>query len=140
MSRFGRRDDELSAGTKQATDLGHEPGDVGEVLDDLQVDHDVHSVIGQPGVADVAGEEGLVGVGSTGVIRHRLEEFEAGDLLGAGCQHRNPIPLTRSGIEHGPTPTAGGRPRIGRDVALEPVVLLGHPRNGSLAGDGQRWR
>jgi len=116
------------------------PGEnlIPQVLDDLEVDHDVHRAVlerqlGQISLAHVDARVARPDVRHGGVVVIQTDDVagHAGDQVGA-------VALAGPGLEHDAVDAPVQQPLVHHFVPTEPVILLGQPGDGALPGQGKR--
>ena len=124
-------------GTQHPGALGHELGLVPQVLDDLEVHHDVHRRVGQRQLGQVRLHDlhprvAAADVGHRGlVVVHRDDPAgDAGDQIGA-------VTFATAGLEHIAARAARRQALVDHLVAAKPVVLDVQIGDGALARQRQ---
>ena len=133
-------DHQAAARSQHPAAFGEKARLVPEMLDHLEVRHHIHRCGGQRKEGEISPDCAHLGItprhvrdGWFVVVQCEHPPGHLGDQSGA-------VALTAARLQHGRTCAVGQQCPVRRFVPPEPVVLLGDPGHGSLAGQVQRFR
>ncbi|CFE60295.1 Uncharacterised protein [Mycobacterium tuberculosis] len=120
--------------------LANESGLIPQMLDDLEVDHDVYRRVGQWQLGQVCLHHLHSGIAAPDMGHRSLVVVHRDDLASDAGDQVGAISLAAAGFQHVAGRAAGCQPLVDDLVAAKPVVLDVQIGDGALAGQRQHRR